>query len=223
MSVKKHKYGDVRKSDGRIFVSYKNLKRADGTPYVYEEWLKPETFKKCKISDAKWRKKNREKLRQKMVEYHKTEDFKKKRKNYIQKNKDRIQMWMQEYYQKPEVKRRINEYAKKRKKTDPQYAIKSRMICRIYSALRKRGVRKSNKTIELIGCSYNFLRKHIESQFKEGMSWNNGKSFDIDHIKPLASFDLTDPEQLKAACHWTNLQPLTPTENRRKGAKCQLI
>ena len=39
------------------------------------------------------------------------------------------------------------------------------------------------------------------------------------NIKPLSSFDLTDPEQQKAACHWTNLQPLSPIENMKKGAK----
>ena len=221
MSVKKHKYGDIRKSDGRIFISYKNLKRADGTPYVYEEWLKPETFKKCKKNDAKWRKNNREKLRQKMVEYHKTEDFKKKRKNYIQKNKDRIQMWMQEYYQRPETKRRVNEYVKRKKATDPQYAIRARMTCRIRCAMKRVRAKKTEKTVDLVGCSYDFLKKHIESKFKIGMSWDKPNSFHIDHIKPLSSFDLTDPKQLKSACHWTNLQPLTPIDNIKKGAKCQ--
>jgi len=221
MSVKKHKYGDVRKSDGRIFVSYKNVKRSDGTPYIYEEWLTPETFKKCRKSSAKWREKNREKIKQRMVEYHKTEDFKKKRKNYIQKNKDRIQMWMQEYYQRPETKQRINEYVKRKKATDPQYAIRARTTCRIRCAMKRVRAKKTEKTVDLVGCSYDFLKKHIESKFKRGMSWDKPNSFHIDHIKPLSSFDLTNPKQLKSACHWTNLQPLTPIDNIKKGAKCQ--
>ena len=42
------------------------------------------------------------------------------------------------------------------------------------------------------------------------MSWDNHsfKGWHIDHIKPIASFDLSDPEQLKACCHYTNMQPL---------------
>ena len=86
-------------------------------------------------------------------------------------------------------------------------------------ALKNYKVKKSLKTIDLISCSYGFLRKHIESQFREGMCWNKKYSFHIDHILPLASFDLTDPKQLKAACHWTNLQPLYPEENMSKGSK----
>jgi hypothetical protein len=51
------------------------------------------------------------------------------------------------------------------------------------------------------------------------MAWNKPKSFHIDHIRPLCSFDLSNPEQLRAACHWTNLQPLYPHENIAKAGK----
>ena len=57
------------------------------------------------------------------------------------------------------------------------------------------------------------------------MSWDNygapqgQRGWHIDHIKPLAAFDLTDPEQCKQACHYTNLQPLWADENMRKGAR----
>jgi hypothetical protein len=49
------------------------------------------------------------------------------------------------------------------------------------------------------------------------MSWENYGKWHIDHIKPLSLFDLEDPEQLKQACHYTNLQPLWAEENIRKG------
>ena len=54
------------------------------------------------------------------------------------------------------------------------------------------------------------LKEHIEKQFVDGMSWDNWAldGWHIDHIKPLASFDLTDRQQLLEACHYTNLQPL---------------
>ena len=47
------------------------------------------------------------------------------------------------------------------------------------------------------------------------MTW---ESIDLDHIVPLSSFDLTNPEQLKQATHYTNIQPLLKSDNRAKGA-----
>lgn len=92
---------------------------------------------------------------------------------------------------------------------------------RLLKALK--GGIKSHKTKELLGCSIEELRVYLESKFQPGMSWNNWTKdgWHIDHIKPLASFDLTDPQQLKEACHYTNLQPLWAEENLRKGDKCE--
>jgi HNH endonuclease. len=55
------------------------------------------------------------------------------------------------------------------------------------------------------------------------MSWDNyGRDgWHIDHIRPCASFDLTDPEQQRQCFHYTNLQPLWAADNIRKGAKWQ--
>jgi hypothetical protein len=64
------------------------------------------------------------------------------------------------------------------------------------------------------------LRQHLEAQFTDGMSWDNyGRDgWHIDHIRPCASFDLTDPEQQRQCFHYTNLQPLWAADNIRKGA-----
>jgi len=52
------------------------------------------------------------------------------------------------------------------------------------------------------------------------MTWSNyGKGWHIDHIKPCASFDLSNPEQQKICFHYTNLQPLWAIDNIKKGAK----
>ena len=49
--------------------------------------------------------------------------------------------------------------------------------------------------------------------------WENHGLWDIDHIKAMSSFDLSDPAQQHACCHWSNLQPMEHIENIRKGVK----
>ncbi|MDA8212175.1 MAG: hypothetical protein M0021_09900 [Clostridia bacterium] len=81
------------------------------------------------------------------------------------------------------------------------------------------GRKKSAPTLKLIGCTRAELRTHLEALFTDGMTWENyGKSngWQVDHIRPCASFDLTDPRQQRECFHYTNLQPLWATENRRK-------
>lgn len=63
------------------------------------------------------------------------------------------------------------------------------------------------------------LRAHLETRFLPGMTWENYGAWHIDHVRPLASFDLTDRAQLLQACHYTNLQPLWARDNRSKGAR----
>lgn len=68
----------------------------------------------------------------------------------------------------------------------------------------------------LIGCTPLELKAHLESKFLPGMSWGNRGQWHMDHIRPLSSFDLADPEQRQAACHYTNVQPLWAGEHMAK-------
>ena len=86
---------------------------------------------------------------------------------------------------------------------------------RVRAALN--GKLRSGSAIEMLGCSIDEARVHLESQFSEGMSWDNHGDWHIDHIKPLSWFDLSDPKQMAEACHYTNLQPLWGSENISKG------
>jgi hypothetical protein len=87
--------------------------------------------------------------------------------------------------------------------------------------MRRANVVKKIKTLELVGCTVPELRQHLEAQFTEGMTWDSyGRhGWHVDHIRPCASFDLTDPEQQRQCFHYTNLQPLWAVDNIRKGAK----
>lgn len=138
-------------------------------------------------------------------------------KRYLAKNKDRI------YKSRKNNREAINKYFRKyfseRYKTDPEFKLRHRLAKRILTAIQREY--KSGSTLELIGCSIDEAKKHIESQFKDGMTWENHglHGWHIDHIKPCASFDLTDPEQQKECFHYTNLQPLWAEDNMKKGGK----
>lgn len=78
---------------------------------------------------------------------------------------------------------------------------------------------KSAPTLTLLGCSLEHLRKHLEQQFQPGMTWANmGSYWEIDHIRPCASFDLRRADEQRRCFHFSNLQPLTVGQNRRKHA-----
>ncbi len=103
---------------------------------------------------------------------------------------------------------------KVRYQTDPYYKLKKQMRNRLKLALKNNW--KSGQTIELLGCSISELKYYIESQFQPGMTWNNRKDWHIDHIKPLCTFNLNNPDQVKIACHHSNLRPLWAEENMRR-------
>jgi len=112
------------------------------------------------------------------------------------------------------ISERDLKYQNKRRKNNIQYKLKDIIQKTIHSNLKER---KINKTLDYIGCSVGFLIEYLESRFLPEMSWNNhGKIWEIDHIKPCASFDLTDPQQQKICFHYTNLQPLFKTSDIAK-------
>ncbi len=81
------------------------------------------------------------------------------------------------------------------------------------------GIRKSRPTLDMLGCSLAQLRTHLESQFRDGMTWENyGTHWHIDHIRPCASFDLRNETEQWQCFHYTNLQPLTAEENWAKNS-----
>lgn len=108
-----------------------------------------------------------------------------------------------------------NEYDSKRLKNDFNYRIKHNLKVRMKQALLLNT--KSGRTIDLLGCSIDEFKLYLECQFDSNMTWENyGTYWHIDHIKPCASFDLSDVEQQKQCFHWSNMQPLEAKENRMK-------
>lgn len=81
---------------------------------------------------------------------------------------------------------------------------------------RRLTTKKTYNTNTYIACSNEFLFNHIKSQMIEGMTLEN---IEIDHIKPVAKFDMTKEEEIMKCFHWSNLQPLLKEDNRKKSAK----
>jgi hypothetical protein len=116
------------------------------------------------------------------------------------------------------------EYEKKRKANDPEFKLIKILRSRIGNVLRKiKNAKKCDHTMELTGCSLNFLKKHIEDQFTDGMTWENHGIWHLDHIRPCSSFDLTKDEEQRECFHYKNLQPLWGPDNLAKGSKDPII
>ncbi len=98
-------------------------------------------------------------------------------------------------------------------RTDPIY--RQRYLCRsrFKKWFKSNGLQKSGHIQDLIGCTWEEFCKHLESQFKNGMTWDNQGLWHIDHIWPLAWFDPLNSEHQQMAWHYTNLQPLWAAEN----------
>ena len=122
-----------------------------------------------------------------------------------------------------EIRLRNLAYNKKMIATNPHARILWLLRSRVNGAIKKCEGSKAYKTMELVGCSVQRLREHLEKQFSLGMTWrNHGKVWEIDHIIPVDHFDLTIPEEQKKAFHYTNTQPLNWQENRRKSNRTMI-
>jgi hypothetical protein len=96
------------------------------------------------------------------------------------------------------------------------------MRTRLYHALKDGGAVKQERTFDLVGCSVEELREHLESLFDENMTWDNYGDWHVDHLCPVSAYDLTDKEQRIRCFHYTNLRPMWGRLNCSKKDKVQL-
>lgn len=177
----------------------------------------------CKLCfseySANWYQKNKNRLKPIRKEWAKInkEKIKIKDKIYYYNNKEKILKYSADWYQKN--KKRIIKKELKRKKTDPIYKMQCNLRTLIGHMIRKGGYSKKSKTIKILGCSYEEFKQHLESQFQEGMTWDNyGRNgWHIDHIYPVSR--ARDEQHLLELNHYTNLQPLWEKDNIAKGNK----
>lgn len=148
---------------------------------------------------------------------NKSELIRKATVHYIENKSKRLSQMKQ--YRKANKNKIMEHQAKREKyllKNDPTFRLQKNLRSRLNKALQH-GY-KTGSAIKDLGCSIAELKIYLESNFQPGMTWNNYGQWHVDHIRPLSSFDLTNPTQLNAACHYSNLQPLWAKDNLSKGA-----
>ena len=142
-------------------------------------------------------------------------------------NKNKIKEYNKEYKSRKNVKKRRLVILKKRLVSDPYFKLQYTLRKYIADGLRNYlnlGIKisKKEKSNQLLGCSIKYYKNYIENQFKEGMNWNNwgrgdGK-WNIDHIKPIASFNLNITKERTKAFNYKNTKPMWSHENVKKSS-----
>jgi hypothetical protein len=155
---------------------------------------------------------NKEKIKEQTKIYiHKnSEKIKKRRKIYVENNPNLFKEW----YKKNKEHR--NNYIKNYN-LNPLNKLKNSLRSRINELMNKKY--NNPKTIDLLGCDYQFFICYIESKFINGMSWDNYGYYGwhLDHIIPLSLAQTK--EELYQLFHYTNLQPLWAKDNLKKNNK----
>ena len=124
-------------------------------------------------------------------------------------------LWREAHKEEARVYKR--EYLANKRANDQLFKLKELLRSRLRNALE--GKKKSDRAVNLVGCSLEELKSHLESTFQEGMTWDNQGEWHMDHILPCVAFDLEDPVEQKACFYYKNLQALWKVDNSRKGGR----
>jgi hypothetical protein len=169
-----------------------------------------------RLSCREWKKRNAERVGVYAKAYREANPEKRR----VQK-KEWMRTIMADSHLSARYKQHVRTYCRQKRQGNPAYRMAVALRNRLVVFIRK-GVRKSERTEKLLGCSFKHFVTYIESKWESGMDWSNygqgnGK-WELDHIIPCALFDLNKPEHQKRCFHFSNLQPLWSEENRRKSA-----
>jgi len=200
-------FGKSGSSKDGLLYCCKKCNSERGKKYVKENFKKVlETHKKWRDKNPEWVYNRHKKYRENNPE--KVLDFKK---NWLDKNPEKRKEYRENY------KPRKQERRKERSDNDPVFNLVNRMRSRLRKYLITHNITKKNKTFNIVGCSPQSLKEHLEKRFVDGMSWDNRSEWHIDHIIPLSS--AKTEEELYGLCHYTNLQPLWAEDNLKKSNK----
>jgi hypothetical protein len=136
---------------------------------------------------------------------------------FKRKNKEKLDLKRKT----PEHRKRNTDRVRKKRKEDPAFRLLCNLRSRVKNAIIKQSGVKAYKTMELLGCTIEFVRKYLESKWLPGMTWENyGRGgWVVDHQAPCAIHNLLDPEEQKRAFHYSNLSPMWEIDNLLKSDK----
>lgn len=184
------------------------------------------TKEERKMYNKRWYEKNRVKALANSIAYYKEHKLQQLAyaKQYTIDNVAKVTKRQQEYYQRN--KSAFTKSALKRVHNDVQFKLRKALRHCVYIAIISKPGFENTKTETLIGCSISEFKKHIEQLFSEGMQWdtygrlkNGSYGWEIDHIKPCASFDLTSATAKLECFHYTNMRPLWRKDNVARSNK----
>ena len=194
----------IKEYNKRYAINNKEVIKKRKKPYNNK--YRQENKEKLSKYNKEYRLENRCSIKERNRLYHQKNKkvLNENKKQYRLKNKDRIRETYRRYTQ--ENREKINERYNDRKKIDLNFKIRCSLSTMILKAVKTQRTTKSKRTKELIGCSIDDYRKHFESQFKEGMSWDNHGEWHVDHIIDVSNFPIdTHPSIVN---NLSNLRPL---------------
>ena len=180
-----------------------------------------ENKKEIREKHAIWKAENREKVKELQSAWYQNnkEKVRDRHKEWYDNNKERMYYLTKEW--RANNRDRINSSIRDKRATDPYFKILCNLRNRVCKCIRR--LDKSARTMDLLGCTVDELKEHLENKFEEGMTFDNYGEWHIDHIKPCVSFDLTDPEEQRTCFNYSNLQPLWARDNLSKGGKIDWV
>jgi hypothetical protein len=123
-----------------------------------------------------------------------------------------------ELYHKNKYKDKKLVYVNYKLENDNFFKLKFNIRTLIRNSIKRGYSTKSKKTIEILGCSFEEFKLHLESQFDDKMNWENqGTYWHLDHIIPISSSETE--EDVYRLNHYTNFQPLYWLDNLKKSNK----
>ena len=147
-------------------------------------------------------------------EYRHSDIGKENSKKWVNENRERMTELQSNWFQNN--KNIINGKLNERRKNDPIYKFIINQRTRIRTALEN----KQKKTIEYLGCNSEQFFHWISYKLKENFTYeNHGRVWHIDHVIPIANFNLHDEDEQLIAFNWRNTMPLSVKENLSKNKK----
>ena len=210
------------RTENKTVIKEKYLENRDHTLKQQKKY-RTENKETIRVSNKKYRRENADAIKAYFKIYNpknKVALSERRRKHYL-RNKDRTllinSIWLKN--NRAVRNKQTAAYSKKRRNTDPLFKLANNMRTRLRSFLTERSIKKNKRTFDLIGCTVEELKTHLEKQFLPDMHWGNNTNFGwhVDHIVPLAS--AKSSEDLEYLCHYTNLQPLWWRDNILKKDK----